>query len=271
MGTSVSVAMTTYEGDSASALQECLTSLRNQEKTPDEVVIVRDKDLPLKLVNIISKFNKQSTCIVRDIPVVEQGRGRARQLGIEKATSDLVAIIDADDIACPHRLKRQVDYFEKNPSVDVVGGYIGEFENTSQKIESVREVPLKTEDIRKTAHYRSPVNHPTVMFRREVIIDVGNYKRMEYGEDYELWCRLLSESKNIENIPEVLVKVRADELIQRRRGLKIAYREMRLQRAIVQTGFYGWDTALRNLAIRIPIRLLPKKILKYIYKSVLRS
>ena len=63
------------------------------------------------------------------------------------------------------------------------------------------------------AYYRCPINHPTVMFRRDAVLDVGNYREMEYGEDYELWYRVLANGKELANIPEILVKVRATELI----------------------------------------------------------
>lgn len=271
MRSAVSVVMTTYSGDDPSALQACFKSLLEQERRPDEVIIVRGYDLPSELVEMITGFETNAPFTVRDISIDEQGRGHARKVGVEKATSELVAIIDADDIVCPDRLSRQLEYFDANPSVDVVGGYIGEFETISGNIQSVREVPTETDEISRMAHYRCPINHPTVMFRRDAVLDVGNYREMEYGEDYELWCRLLANDKKLANIPDVLVKVRTAELVTRRQGREIARREIELQRAIVQAGFYGWGVALANLVIRIPIRLLPKQFLKQIYRKLLRS
>lgn len=271
MDTTVSVVMTTYAGDNQSELRDCFTSLLEQERQPDETIIVRGRDLPSELVEVIAEFETNAPFSVHDIAIDEKGRGHARRVGVEQATSEFIAIIDADDIACPNRLSRQLEYFDTNPSTDVVGGYIGEFEADPNEITSVREVPTELEEIKRMAYYRCPINHPTVMFRRDAVLDVGNYREMEYGEDYELWCRLLANGKKLANIPETLVKVRATELITRRQGREIARREVQLQRAIVQSGFYGWMIAFANLSIRIPIRLLPKQFLKRIYRKFLRS
>jgi amylovoran biosynthesis glycosyltransferase AmsE len=94
---------------------------------------------------------------------------------------------------------------------------------------------------------------------------------MEYGEDYELWCRLLSNDRVLANVPEVLVKVRADGVIARRQGWDIAKREIELQRAIVETGFYDWKIALLNLSVRIPLRFFPKRLLERTYRRYFRS
>lgn len=263
--------MTTYGGDNPSALRACFTSLLKQERQPDEVVIVRGHELPSELVEVIADFRTNASFPVRDISIEEQGRGHARKIGVEKAASEFIAILDADDIACTNRLSRQVEYLKTNPSIDGVGGYIGEFEITPDEVESIRDVPLEPNEVSKTAYYRCPINHPTAMLRRDAVLEVGNYREMEYGEDYELWCRLLANGKKLANIPEVLVKVRATELVTRRQGCKIARREIQLQRAIVQSGFYGWGIAYLNLIIRLPLRILPKRLLKRIYRKLLRS
>lgn len=213
MDATVSVVMTTYSGDNQAELRDCFTSLLKQKRQPDEVIIVRGHNLPSELVEVITEFEMNAPFSVHDIAIDEQGRGYARRVGVERATSEFIAIIDADDIACQDRLSRQLEYFDVNPSTDVVGGYIGEFETDPNETTSVREVPTELEEIKRMAYYRCPINHPTVMFRRDAVLDVGNYREMEYGEDYELWCRLLSNGKELTNIPEILVKVRATEPI----------------------------------------------------------
>lgn len=271
MQSEISVVMTTYSGDDPLELQTCLNSLLEQNRQPDQVIIVRDYGLPSELVDVINEFEINSSFSVHDISINEQGRGYARKIGVKKATTEFIAIIDSDDIACPDRLSQQLEYFYSNPSVDVVGGYIGEFETTPDNIKSVRKVPIESDEIRRMAYYRCPINHPTVMFRRDAVLDVGNYREMEYGEDYELWCRLLANDKKLANLPEILVKARTTELVTRRQGRDIACREIQLQRAIVQTRFYGWSIALVNLAVRVPLRFLPKQVLKQIYLKLLRS
>lgn len=267
----VSLVLTTYAGDDAGELRACLNSVCRQERLPEELVVVRDHGLPSALVDVVADAVEEAPYPVRDVRVDDQGRGHARAVAVREATSDLVAVIDADDIACPDRLARQVAFLEANPVVDAVGGYVGEFKTTPDEVKTVRRVPTDPAEVRRMAYYRCPLNHPTVTFRRQAVLGVGNYRRMEYGEDYELWCRLLADGRTLTNLPEVLVKARADGLMGRRRGPNIAWREVRLQRAIVDTGFYGWPVALANLLVRVPLRLLPERLLGRVYRRVFRA
>ena len=268
---SFSVALTTHKGDNRSDLKGCFDSLEYQSRTPDEVLVVRGEYLPEELVEIIKEFDQRVDFAVRDIIIEEKGRGYARSIGVESASFEHVAIVDADDISCPHRFQTQLEYFEDNPDTDFLGGYIGEFSDSPDRIQSIREVPTNSSSIRRMTYIRCPINHPTVMFSREAVLEVGNYRNLEFGEDHELCCRLLNNGKKIANIPQILTKVRAANLIERRSGGKIARREYELQRAIVQTGFYGWPLALFNLLIRIPLRFLPKRILSSLYQLLFRS
>lgn len=267
----VSVVLTTYAGDDAGELRACLDSVCRQQRRPDELVVVRDHGLPSAMVDVIADAAAAAPFPVRDVRVDDEGRGHARAVAVRESTSDLVAVIDADDIACPDRLARQIVFLDANPEVDAVGGYVGEFETTPDEIETVRTVPTDPAAIRRMAYYRCPLNHPTVTFRRQAVLDVGNYRQLEYGEDYELWCRLLADGRTLANLPEVLVKARADGLVGRRRGATVARREVQLQRAIVETGFYGWPVALTNAALRVPIRLLPERLLRRVYRRVFRA
>jgi glycosyltransferase involved in cell wall biosynthesis len=269
--TAVSVVLTTHAGDEADELRACLDSVCRQERQPDELVVVRDHGLPSALVDAIADAAETAPFPVKDVSVDDKGRGHARAVAIREATSGLVAVIDADDVACPDRLARQVAFLGANPAVDAVGGYVGEFETTPDEVKTVRRVPTDPDAVKRMAYYRCPLNHPTVMFRRQAVLEVGNYRGMEYGEDYELWCRLLADGRTLTNLPKVLVKARADSLMRRRRGLDIAMREVRLQRAIVDTGFYGWPVALANLVVRVPLRLLPERFLRRVYQRVFRA
>lgn len=267
----VSVVLTTYSGDEPLPLQKCFKSLCDQDYQPDEVVIVRDKNLPSSLVEVIRDFEERSDFQVYDIEVEERGRGHARRVGVNRANSEFIAIIDADDIAKPDRIREQLNFLSKNPAVDLVGGYIEEFGTDSNQKNSIRKVPTGSEKIRRMAYYRNPINHPTIMFRRNAVVEVGNYKNLEYGEDYELICRLLSHNKTVRNLPKVLVKARATSLIERRKGWNIACQEVQLQREIVETGFYNTGVAFMNLLIRVPLRFLPKNSLQTIYRQFFRS
>jgi hypothetical protein len=54
--------------------------------------------------------------------------------------------------------------------IDVCGAWVGEFESDETKIISYRRVPEQQCNIIKFAKSRSPVNHPTAMYKRKLVL-----------------------------------------------------------------------------------------------------
>jgi hypothetical protein len=180
--------------------------------------------------------------------------------------------MSADDISVPDRFERQVSYLESNPSVDVIGGYVAEFSENPNEIRTVRTVPTEPSEIDHLARFRSPMNEVTVMFRREAVLQAGNYRSLDRMEDYDLWVRLLLDDATLANLPAVLVKMRAGEaMYDRRGGLEYAREEFRQQVAFWQMGFIRVPRVLLNLLLRVPVRLLPNQIRAWLYRRFLRS
>ena len=65
-----------------------------------------------------------------------------------------------------------------------------------------------TPEFAKTSHWF--LNHPTVMFRKTAVMDIGGYDESLRGlaEDYELWIRMLKNQKVIHNLPGSLLALR---------------------------------------------------------------
>ena len=104
--------------------------------------------------------------------------------------------MDTDDIMVEDRLEVQYKLFKENSSLAIVGGNIIEFEGNVTNILGRRIVPESNEEIRRFSKRRNPFNHMTVMYKKEDIIQVGNYKPLKGFEDYYLWIRLLKQDKN---------------------------------------------------------------------------
>jgi glycosyltransferase involved in cell wall biosynthesis len=125
-----------------------------------------------------------------------QGRGLvdAFATGQARAKGAFIARMDADDLACPHRLAEQVAYLESNPGVDIAGGcvqffsegVIGEGTRRYQRwLNSVRS----PEDIHAQIFIESPIPNPTAMFRPAALGALGGYRRCTWPEDYDLFLR----------------------------------------------------------------------------------
>ena len=269
----VSVLISTYRGDDPENLDAAIASVVNQTHEPDEVVLVEDGPLTNESTAIVRKWlDARPDIFERHALETNRGLGEALQFGVEQCSNDLVARMDADDLSVLTRLETQLAFLAENPEVDVVGGYVVEFEGDPESPHAVREVPTDHDNIARHARTRSPMNHVTTMFRREAVLSAGNYRPTDPLEDYDLWVRLLLDGATFANVPEVLVKVRAGpEMYRRRGGWRYARRELAIQAQFLRWGFIGIDTFLTNSVVRLGVRILPNAVRGQLYSKFLRK
>ena len=142
--------------------------------------------------------------VISDRPL-SLGHSLARM--VEIAETEFCARIDADDINLPERLERQVAFLLEHPEVGVVGSqieFIGEHECACPE---AWMQPSSDAEIRWKLRWENALHHPTVMFRRSVVLAAGNYADCMPYEDYDLWMRVALIAE-IANIPRALVKYR---------------------------------------------------------------
>lgn len=133
-------------------------------------------------------------------------------IGIRECRGEYIAVLDADDIALPHRFEKQLEYFKKHADCDVLGGAMNII-NENSEITSVRYYPEKGLKLLIWMIFRDPVGHPAVMFKRRVF-DNGLYydESMNSGcEDTEFWFRLRNHGYKIMNVQEPIVNYRVAE------------------------------------------------------------
>lgn len=128
--------------------------------------------------------------------------------GLRMAHGELIARIDADDIAFAKRFERQADYLRQHPECLVVGcGLLLIDEEGEPFCESILPTEHDVIDARHLAGIGS-LAHPAAMIRRQALERVGGYRPQCYGaEDHDLWLRL-GEHGRLANLPDVLMKVR---------------------------------------------------------------
>ncbi|MDF9745867.1 glycosyltransferase [Natrinema salsiterrestre] len=271
---SLSVVLPVYSGDESTHLDSAIKSVIEQTRNPDEVVLVQDGPVNESIEQVITNWCECQPEIINhhEIPK-NQGLGNALRVGVEHCSSEFVARMDADDISYSNRFETQLLYLRRHPEVDIVGGYIQEFSEKPEKVAAVRTVPLDHDDIRAYARHRNPMNHVTVMFRREAVLNAGNYHNAEDPmEDYWLWARMLRDGATFANVADPLVKVRAgDELYKRRGGWKYARKELCLQRDLYRWGISSLPRCLFNAASRAALRLVPNSVRGDIYQRFARA
>jgi len=127
---------------------------------------------------------------------------------LDLADGELVARMDADDVALPQRLARQVDYLRTHPDIVCVGTAVHFIDSAGRLLRDAHP-GMDHEALEERALAgRCPLNHPSVMMRRAAVVAVGGYRaRFEPSEDHDLFLRL-GEVGRLANLPEVLTKYR---------------------------------------------------------------
>ncbi len=270
---SFSVLIATYEGDDPDDLERALQSVINQTVPPDEIVVVADGPLTQQQDTVLTKLAEEHPGLFhRTSLLTNRGLGAALSHGVETCSYEWIARMDSDDVAVDDRFERQIEYLRDNPEADAVGGYIGEFETDPTDVIHVREVPLSHNAIKDLGRFRCPMNHPSVMFRRQAVLNAGNYREYRSMQDYELWMRMVSMGCILANLPLVLVKCHAGaDLYKRRGGIDYARIEFSIQRELLRHGLISVFVFIFNLCTRLPVRLLPACLRGFIYKTVLRD
>ena len=266
-----SVLMALYWKESPEYLSQCLESIFNSTVLPYEVLIVLDGPIPKKLMFVLKKYNLKLP--LRLIPLDKNvGLPKALNQGILNCKTNLIARFDTDDICHNLRFERQLLFMKRNPDVAVVGSHVGEFVNTINKIYSIRRVAIDHKSIVRYAKIKNPLNHPSVMYRKAAIKDVGYYPPYAFAfEDYALWLNLILRGYKLSNLDEILVFMRAGpNQAKRRRGIKYAKIECKFASDYYHYGFFKLYEMIVFLVIRLPFRFLPNMVLWMSYKHIIR-
>jgi glycosyltransferase involved in cell wall biosynthesis len=144
---------------------------------------------------------------------------------LELARGRYVARLDADDVAVPERLQRQVERLRAAPSVAVVGSAIVDLDEEGNHGRT-HVMPSGARPLRWLALFSSPFFHPTVLVDREALAAHGLRYDPEFleSEDYDLWARLFAfaDGDNLRE-PLVLKRVHAGQASQRRRDVQESF------------------------------------------------
>jgi glycosyltransferase involved in cell wall biosynthesis len=141
--------------------------------------------------------------------------------GLQKSNAKWVARMDADDISTPDRFAIQMEYLRSYPETTVLGTQSILFE--SGQIKGEENVPLLHKDIVRNLPFKTVLLHPTVIFNRKAVLDVGGYMGYK-SEDFDLWLRLIRSNKVIlANLSQPLLKYRLHP--KQVRGNRLSYAE----------------------------------------------
>jgi glycosyltransferase involved in cell wall biosynthesis len=270
MSLQFSVVVSVYELDSPIFFRQALESVLNQTLLPKEVVIVVDGIIDKELDSVICFYEKERIFRVERLPK-NIGLGPSRHKAILSTTTQIIAVMDADDICVSDRFESQISAIN-SMNVDVVGGVIAEFEHTIDIIDRIRDVPCSHNEIVDRGRFISPINHVTIMFRKEAYFLTKGYSGFRKLEDYDLYHNMINSGLKLLNLSKVLVYVRvSNEQYIRRHGLMYLLEEIKLHYDMYKTGYINLLILFFNIIVRVPTRLMPVTLLRMVVKIFLRS
>jgi glycosyltransferase involved in cell wall biosynthesis len=265
---SFSVLLSVYYREKPDYFFKSLESILNQSLPPSEIVIVKDGPLTPELDEVINHYNGRA-CLNLVSLEKNYGLGIALNHGLSACTYDIVARMDSDDIARHDRFERQISFITKHSEYDLVGSNIAEFNRDIDDIVSYRKVPEHPDEIASFARRRSPVNHMSVVFRKDAVLKAGGYLPFRNYEDYHLWMRMLIHGSKFYNIQENLIFARiGNDMLARRQGLMYFKQELKLQSTFLKAGFIKFHIFILNIMLRAIPRLMPLFMLKIVYNRI---
>jgi len=268
-----SVLLSVYQKERPDFLRHSLESLLTQTRMPKEIIIVKDGRVGEELNNVIESFRTKREGLLKVVGYDEnRGLGQALDFGMQHITTSYVARMDTDDVAVPTRFEEQMSFLESHPDIDILGSSIAEFKDDPQHPLRARHVPEQHEMIREKARLSNPMNHMTVVFKREKVVEAGGYQHAPYFEDYDLWVRMLMGGMKFHNLKRLLVLARVgNDMVGKRHGLQYTKFEAAHFRKMYGYGFINSFGLIKALVLRVPLRLLPKTLLMSIYSVILRK
>lgn len=270
-----SVLMSVYRNDKPEFVRVAIESVTTRQTLkPSEVVLVVDGPVSDALANVIKEYENAPHSIFKVIWLPKnQGLGNALRIGMDSVSNEIVARMDADDIAVADRFEKQICFLNIHPEIAVLGGQISEFIDSPDNIVGQRIVPLESDECKAYYQDRDPLNHMTVMFRKSAVMSVGNYMAWHLDEDSFLWGRILKAGYKIANIKDVLVYARVGkDMYARRGGWKYFKSDSLILKWKLDQGLTSRSRYIYNYAIRFIVQVvIPNRVRGFVFKNLLRS
>lgn len=199
----ISVIMCVYNEEKC--LSESIESVLNQDLTDFELIIV-DDDSTDRSPELIEAYRRRDDRILVIRTGKNVGPAKARNVALKKAEGKYVAILDADDVALPGRLKLQYQYLEQNMDIYLLGGYLIVIDGKGREKDVWKSKCLDRTELEEALPKRNCIAHSTVMFRNTH--EFFYREKFEVSEEYDLYLNMLSSGKHLANIPRFLTKYR---------------------------------------------------------------
>lgn len=197
----ISIVLPTY--NSEKTIKRSLESILFQSFKDYEIIIIDDgsKD---KTVSIIKEFQDKRIKFFYNF--INKGLAFTLNKAISLSKYDLIARFDSDDLMLPNRIQKQYEFMIKNKNIDILGTNALLRKEFNQKAYSITNLKLNHNDIVKQDISNLWVIHPSVMIRKNILIDNKYNEQLKRTEDLDLWLRLKRNNYKFANLKEAYIE-----------------------------------------------------------------
>ncbi|AQY41845.1 MULTISPECIES: glycosyltransferase family 2 protein [Bacillus] len=254
----ISVIMGVYNG--ANKIKTAIKSILEQTFTDFELIICDDGSTD-NSIEIIEKWVAKDNRIKFIRNPKNSGLAPTLNNCLKIAKGEYIARMDDDDISHLNRFEKQVDFLDSHLEYAIVGTSRNMYDDNGVWGKSIEEGERTPLDI----YLGKTFAHPSVMMRKQAVVDVGGYTtgpETERTEDFDLWCKLYEKGYKGFNLGDILFDYYESRGSYGKRKYKYRFCEYRLKKKWrrkldipVKYSIYAYRPLLVGL---IPTKMLMK-------------
>jgi len=260
--------LTVFKNDKLDYFKQAIESIVNQDYGFEHINIYLgiDGELQEDIKIYIEKNSQYFYKIIQN----ESNKGLAFTLNrLIDLLEDEVYIfrMDSDDICRIDRVRKQVEVFEKDSELLLIGSDLTEIDEKGNELRKKR-MPIEMNSIIKFSIARNPFNHSSIAMKKEFFEIVGKYnEEFLKSQDYELWARALITGVKCTNVGEPLLYFRvSSDYMNKRNSFTNYINEFKISMRLLKH-FKMYNQFSKVLA-KLLIRMMPSDIGKVVYRSM---
>ena len=203
-------------------LRQAIDSVLDQTLADLELVVVDDASTD-ETPDVLGQRADRRVVVLRNHE--QLGLAASLNRALDEASGDYVARLDADDVALPERLRRQVDRLDGDARTAVVGSAVTDLDEHGRRGRT-HVMPRGARALRWHALFSSPFFHPSVLANRKLLDAHGLRYDASFleSEDYDLWTRVFAfaDGDNLRD-PLVLKRVHPGQASRRRSDVQESF------------------------------------------------